>query len=1490
MTPFELFQAALEYSTQQAQDDYIDRQCEHNPTLRSEVKSLLRAHREAEDFLDEDSAKTHRVVETVQQLSLDVSAREVVSAKAIQRIKELLGTPINPDAIAAIDHYSLLNAIGVGGFGVVFRAMDEKLQRLVAVKMLTPHSESPASPYRRFLQEARSAAAVNHENVVRIHDVEESPIPYIVMEYVNGPTLHQFINEVGPLEIDKLVSLSRQIASGLAAAHQCGFVHRDIKPGNILVEVGSELKIKLTDFGLAQTVEDVSLSSSSDQFIGTPLYASPEQARSLEIDARSDLFSLGSVMYQMACGQPPFRAATSQEVLQQVRFDTPNPIQQIRPDIPNWFCRIVQKLHEKCPESRIQSAGQLAKLLQECERSIQDAARIVDQSDLMQPQNAASKQTISIPLAKQSSSTEEILSSLTSSIKLRWNQTVAIGSLVIALGFCGAWWWSNQRKTGSDLNLPEVVSSDSSKEKSSGEENRTTPTIRTDPKVAHQSESHNLPPWTLPTDSPRPLNIPTEADEAKSLQSQWAKYLQQPVISKTDIGLALAFVPPGEFEKTFTRNRDGEIHPSMPTLRFRMTEAYRMSTTEVTVAQFRAFVDDTGYKTDAEQLGFACDSTAYLVPKLTWDKPGRIVRPEEPVTLVTENDAVNFCQWLSKKENRRFRLPTEAEWIHACRAGSASRYVYGPDAASLEFVTWTIENSGEGLNPVGVLAANPLGLHDMLGNVWERTADWLDHHALFPYIALINPKGAPISNTLGGCYVEPRQSVHADLTVGNWSTPSATIGFRIVEEIGDPKTEDWQTRSLVPRSGQPSSLTALTTKPTAIKGLASWSLCLTEMQSSKPSTAAWNTLTKQWIVGGDEGSLTVFNADGTFAEKLIGPCNSTEVKVSLDGRWVIAKDSNGSLVEHLYVWSWPDRKLKLILPMDGRFWTISPDSSKVVFAKQNRGPWNNWGAYELDLTSGVIRSLMLPRLVDIFEWTHRADRVVCQTRIDQQPMLEVLEYPSLQLISSIPIHRLKELSVSPNGSRIAVPEPSGKAVRIRELDSLTEITTLDVGDLSIQHCQWFVDNDRLLVTGEGSSKVFQTSTLEELYQLDGSSSFSSSPNLCEEAGVIIGPSLTTRCITTFDANTGRLLGSWDAIAPINATAVLTDQTIHIAQGETLRSFDLRKGEKLAELPWHPTPWATADKSATIAVLDNGRLVERNLTTGDMRSTELLQLKNVATKRLIYSNNGKRIAISFDEESGGGRVVIIDVIQGDVVCELENAPAKIDSLRWSSDNQQIAAFCQRESLELVIWNTSSGKQVCASTLPAQRSGVMVLLDQVIQSAASSDYLVAMGTSVFRFGVEQRSWKPLINLRLPTVERAIWKSPDQTRYLVSYGARYHHLYDSKSLNYLGEVQSISESAFWTEDGKTLVLLSRSRGVQMFDGSTLSPIGSLVPSMQDNQWMICSPDGFYRGSQDINAHVVYVAMHDDGSQRTYSPSEFEERFGWKNMADSISLVPSK
>lgn len=169
-------------------------------------------------------------------------------------------------------------------------------------------------PRKRFLREARSAAAIKHENIVQVYSVEEEPLPFLVMEYIDGETLRHKLDSSGPLEISEVLYLTRQIAAGLAAAHAMGLIHRDIKPGNILLEQGVERKVKITDFGLARAADDASLTRFGT-ISGTPMYMAPEQAMGKTLDHRADLFSLGSVLYQMACGRPPFRAPSTIAVL-----------------------------------------------------------------------------------------------------------------------------------------------------------------------------------------------------------------------------------------------------------------------------------------------------------------------------------------------------------------------------------------------------------------------------------------------------------------------------------------------------------------------------------------------------------------------------------------------------------------------------------------------------------------------------------------------------------------------------------------------------------------------------------------------------------------------------------------------------------------------------------------------------------------------------------------------------------------------------------------------------------------------------------------------------------------------------------------------------------------------------------------------------------------------------------------------------------------------
>jgi hypothetical protein len=214
--------------------------------------------------------------------------------------------------------------------------------------------------------------------VVQVYEVGEQPLPYIAMEFIPGETLQQRLNRVGPVEPAEVVRVGRQIAEGLAAAHADDLIHRDIKPGNILLE-GSQHRVKITDFGLARAADDASLSQSGI-IAGTPMYMAPEQALGHTLDQRADLFSLGSVLYQMAAGRPPFRANGLLAVLKRVAEDTPRPIREIIPETPQWLCDIIAKLHAKNPDERFQSAREVADVLADCEARLKANAKLTDYS------------------------------------------------------------------------------------------------------------------------------------------------------------------------------------------------------------------------------------------------------------------------------------------------------------------------------------------------------------------------------------------------------------------------------------------------------------------------------------------------------------------------------------------------------------------------------------------------------------------------------------------------------------------------------------------------------------------------------------------------------------------------------------------------------------------------------------------------------------------------------------------------------------------------------------------------------------------------------------------------------------------------------------------------------------------------------------------------------------------------------------------------------
>ena len=357
-----IFLAALDFTDPVERSEYLIKACEGNTTLLQNVKALLASHEKSGNFLD---------MPAVKQMAGDACVTMELGATTREEIDlSFLAPSTKPDSLGTLAHYEIRQVLGRGGFGTVLKAFDEKLHRLVAIKVLSRELAATSPPRKRYLREARSVAAIKNENVIAIHSVEEQPLPYFVMEFVDGATLQDKMDEAGPIEVSEILHIGKQIASGLAAAHALGLIHRDIKPANILLEKGGVQKVKITDFGLARAADDASMTQSG-MIAGTPLYMAPEQAKGAKLDARTDLFSLGSVLYALATGHPPFRAPSTFAVLRRVTEDTPRPMQQVISDIPDWLVAIVDKLLAKEPDDRFQSAQELVDVLAQCQYELQ---------------------------------------------------------------------------------------------------------------------------------------------------------------------------------------------------------------------------------------------------------------------------------------------------------------------------------------------------------------------------------------------------------------------------------------------------------------------------------------------------------------------------------------------------------------------------------------------------------------------------------------------------------------------------------------------------------------------------------------------------------------------------------------------------------------------------------------------------------------------------------------------------------------------------------------------------------------------------------------------------------------------------------------------------------------------------------------------------------------------------------------------------------------
>jgi eukaryotic-like serine/threonine-protein kinase len=290
-------------------------------------------------------------------------------------VTSLLRPSEDPGLLGMLDNLPVQSVIGQGGMGVVLRAWDEQLHRPLAVKLLSPMLASTGAARQRFFREAQAVASVVHPNIVPIYSIHsDGSLPYIVMPLIGGGSLQQRIERVGPLTVIEVLTIGLQIAEALRAAHGQGLVHRDIKPANILLDEGGH-RVMLSDFGLARALDDASMTASG-MIAGTPNYMSPEQARGESVDARSDLYSLGAVMYTMATGHPPARGDSPLAVLRKVIDDAPRVIHEVNESMPVWLDRLIQRFLVKSIDRRIATADEAAELLRGCLSHLRAPARI----------------------------------------------------------------------------------------------------------------------------------------------------------------------------------------------------------------------------------------------------------------------------------------------------------------------------------------------------------------------------------------------------------------------------------------------------------------------------------------------------------------------------------------------------------------------------------------------------------------------------------------------------------------------------------------------------------------------------------------------------------------------------------------------------------------------------------------------------------------------------------------------------------------------------------------------------------------------------------------------------------------------------------------------------------------------------------------------------------------------------------------------------------
>jgi formylglycine-generating enzyme required for sulfatase activity len=738
-----------------------------------------------------------------------------------------------------LGNYRILDTLGQGGMGMVFKAEHQRMKRLVALKMLSPLVTDSPEAVLRFQREVEAAARLRHANIVAADDADEARgVHFLVMEYVEGSDLAAWVKRYGVMPLDKALACIIQAARGLDYAHRNGVVHRDIKPANLLLDRDGTLKI--LDMGLARLASagaNQDELTGTGQIMGTVDYMAPEQAVSTrEADGRSDIYSLGVTLWYLLTARPMYDGESAIQKLMGHRIQEIPSLSARRSDVTPTIEAVFNKMVAKSPSQRYQSMAELIAELEKCQaaeasvppvqstagedtrldaflrgiaepslggaplaaRTLQRVAQtavapMAEQGvtvNMGQPQTDTNPQ-VTPPLVAAARRLLPNMSRAKRSLPPRPVLLVAAAAaaMVLLLGI----WVIVRDKDGNEVARIQVP-----------EEGKVE--VRSDDQPASVASNSANNAAALPTATavsppvasvaPPTAVAPFDASRAKSHQEAWAKYLKVDVEFENSLGARFRLIPPGEFtmgntQEEMQRWRDKQdkadvrkiMISEVPEHPVRITKAFYAGIHEVTFREFRSFAREKGFKPDGP--GFKWVGVWASDPDCTWEKPGWTPSDDEPVVCIALADARAFCAWLSRKEERTWRLPTEAEWEYMARAGTTTAFWTGP---YLPRTAARVDNVVSRPANVGSYPANPFGLFDIHGNVWERTGDWYDAVA-YRRGAIEDPVGGPPSSGYtadrgGGWY---HGIVQARCANRGYSEPNNRVtdkGFRIVCEVG----------------------------------------------------------------------------------------------------------------------------------------------------------------------------------------------------------------------------------------------------------------------------------------------------------------------------------------------------------------------------------------------------------------------------------------------------------------------------------------------------------------------------------------------------------------------------------------------------------------------------------------------------------------------------------------------------------------------------------